>query len=101
MSNPPPVPLQRLRFEEAAEAYLRHLRTEHPEHFMESIAQARQRQISVVSVELISVERPDTHMYSELLVQWLRKGGEIAQVVPDNMVVISPDTPKATGSYNI
>jgi hypothetical protein len=36
MSTEKPRPLLRLEYHDAAEAYLRWLRAEHPEHFMEA-----------------------------------------------------------------
>jgi hypothetical protein len=52
--------LLQLEYEEAAQAYLAMLRTEHPEHFMESTKQAHQRKITVESLDLGhgSIRRP-------------------------------------------
>jgi len=102
MSETLPISLQRIRFAEAADDYLRMLRTQHPEHFMEGVAQAKQRKITVESLDLVCAERSDVHAYNELLVQFRRKkDGSIGQVVPDNMVVVCPDEPDVDGSYDV
>lgn len=102
MSRSLPTHLLRIQFERAEEAYLRHLREHHPEHFMESVGQAQQRKIFVESMDLVAAENPEVHAYNELLVQWRRKqGDEIGQVVPDNMVVLAAAKPKVDGSYNV
>jgi hypothetical protein len=58
-----PRSLLRIEYEEAAEAYLRSLP---PEHFMEAIAQATQRKITLASFEVINVGRPDVQLFNEL-----------------------------------
>jgi Uma2 family endonuclease len=86
----------------AADAYLRHLREHHPEHFMESVEQAQQRKIFVESMDLVTAANPEVHAYNELLVQWRQKEtNEICQVVPDNMVVLAATPPKVQGSFNV
>jgi hypothetical protein len=99
MSSAIPRSLLRIRYEEAAEAYLRSLP---PEHFMEGIAQATQRKITVCSFEVVAVERPDLQLFNELLVQYpLGPEDEIQQVVPDNMLVRSEEPIKASGSFDL
>jgi Uma2 family endonuclease len=86
-------------YEEYAREYLKGLPLE---HFMEAIAQATQRKITLESFDLVKPHRPDLHVYSELLVQYPRRGQERpGQVVPDNMVVRSDEEPKAELSYSV
>lgn len=92
-----PSVLTRLKYEQAAEAYLRSLPKE---HFMEATAQATQRKITLESFDLIHASRPDVQVFNELLVQY-PKNKKIAQVVPDNMVVIHPTPIDADGSYDV
>lgn len=72
MSTSPPRILLRLKYEEAAQAYLRSLPLE---HFMESTPQATQRQITLESFDLVKPHRPDLHVFNELLVQYPRPRG--------------------------
>jgi Uma2 family endonuclease len=94
-----PRPLQFIAYEEEAQAYLHSLP---PEHFMEAIEQATQREITVESLALVKANRADVHVFSELLVQYplpdQRKPG---QVVPDNMVVLTTERIRAKKSYNV
>ncbi|HEV3259236.1 MAG TPA: Uma2 family endonuclease [Gemmataceae bacterium] len=89
----------RALYEEAAQAYLRSLP---PEHFMEAIGQAKQREITLESLALLKARRPDVQVFNELLVQYpvphQRKPG---QVVPDNMVVVCDQPIQADTSYNL
>jgi Uma2 family endonuclease len=99
MSSAVPRHLLRLQYEEAVEAYLRSLP---PEHFPETTSQATQREISVASFAVLHGRRPDVHYFNELAVQYqLRSSKQIRQVVPDNMVAISPTSLKASLSYDI
>jgi Uma2 family endonuclease len=99
MSPHLPLALQEIAFEEEAQAYLRSLP---PEHFMESTPQATQRKITLVSLDLLSVERPDVHAFNELLVQYLRRRHrKPGQIVPDNMVVLTTEPIRAETSYNV
>jgi Uma2 family endonuclease len=99
MSYAIPRALIALRYEKYAQEYLGSLPQE---HFMESIAQATQRKITVASLDLVSAERDDLHVYNELLVQYARKRQrKPGQVVPDNMVVVSEEPPRAELSYNV
>jgi Uma2 family endonuclease len=88
-----------MTYEVYAQEYLRSLPLE---HFMEAKAQAKQRKITLESLDLVSAQRPDIHVYSELLLQYARKGRKRpGQVVPDNMVVVSDEEPQAETSYNL
>src|SRR5437899_1493408 len=85
------------------EAYAReYARKLPPEHFMEGKAQATQREITLESFALVKPHRPDLYVYNELLVQYpLRGQKRPGQVVPDNMVVVSDEEPKAQLSYSV
>lgn len=98
---PPNLDLGRIKvlYERAEQRYLRSLPLE---HFMESITQATQREITLASFALIRASRPDVQCFNELLVQYPRPGespDKPGQVVPDNMVVIHPRPIVADGSY--
>ncbi len=72
------------------------------EHFMESIPQSTQREITLESLALVRAARPDVHVYSELLIQYVRPGEDPEKprrVVPDNMVVVHPTPLKMHGSF--
>lgn len=58
-----------LYFDAAAQEYQEFLEREHPEHFMESVAQSTQRKITVASLDLVAAERADFHVDNELLIQ--------------------------------
>jgi Uma2 family endonuclease len=91
--------LLRIRFEKAAEAYLRSLPLE---HFMEATPQGTQREITLESLAVVKVQRRDLHVFNELLVQYtLEPDGEIQRVVPDNMVVLSDEPVQAVGSFDV
>jgi Uma2 family endonuclease len=98
MSTNKPRSLLRIEYEEAAEAYLRSLP---PEHFMEATAQGKQREITLESLALVHARRPEVQVFNELLVQYPRRKGGLGQVVPDNMVVISPEPIDANGHYGL
>ena len=86
-------------YEIDAEQYVRSLPLE---HFMESTAQATQRQITVESFELVRLHRPDIQTFSELLIQYPVPGQHRtrpARVVPDNMVVVHPALLDVGGSF--
>lgn len=84
---------------QAAQDYLRKLPLE---HFMEAIPQATQREITLASLALVKAQRPDFHLFNELLVQYpLPRRKKPGQVVPDNMVVIHPQPIEAEGSYDV
>ena len=99
MATTKPIGIMETVYEEAAQAYLRSLP---PEHFMEAIPQATQREITLASLALLKVRRPDVHVFNELLVQYpLPRQRRPGQVVPDNMVVLSTKPIKAESSYNL
>jgi Uma2 family endonuclease len=99
MSPDLPRALQAIAYEEEAQAYLRSLP---PEHFMEATAQATQRKITLESLDLLHVRRPDVQVFNELLVQYPRRGKrKPGQVVPDNMVVLTDQPTRADTSYNV
>jgi Uma2 family endonuclease len=86
-------------YEQAERRYLESLP---PEHFMEAVPHARQREITLESFAVIHALRPDIQCFNELLVQYPRPGHDPldpGQVVPDNFVVISPEPIFARGSY--
>ncbi len=94
-----PRALLEIKYEAAAQEYLRSLP---PEHFMESIAQSTQRKITVESLDLVSAQRPEVQVFSELLVQYPLPGQrKPRQVVPDNMVIVWKEPIKAGGSFNL
>ena len=94
-----PRTLLRVQYYEAAQEYLRKLPLE---HFMESTPQATQRKITLESLDLVSVRRPDFQVFNELLVQYpLPRKKRPGQVVPDNMVVIHDEPIDAEGSYDV
>ena len=99
MASALPRHLLALRYEDAAQAYLRSLP---PEHFMEATPQATQRKITLESLDLVSARRPEVQVFNELLVQYpLGRGEDIEQVVPDNMVVVSEQPVRAKTSFNL
>jgi Uma2 family endonuclease len=94
-----PIPLLKIEYAEAAEAYLRSLP---PEHFMEAVGQSTQRKITLESLDLVTARRPDVHVFNELLVQYrVGRARKLRQVVPDNMVVLWEGRIKAEGSYAV
>ncbi len=60
---------------------------------MEATPQATQRKITLESFDLVHAYRPEVYIFNELLVQYPLDPDSktIGQVVPDNMVVISPE----------
>lgn len=98
---PPGTDLKRLKmiYEWAEQRYLKSLPLE---HFMESVAQATQRGITLASFDVIRVSRKDVQCFNELLVQYPIPNKDVdkpGQVVPDNMVVIHHKPIVAEGSY--
>src|SRR5579872_2378734 len=94
-----PRPLLEISYHESEQAYLRSLP---PEHFMEAESQSTQRAITVASLTLVAARRPDFHLYSEMLIQYPRKGEQKrGQVVPDNMVVLYDGPLQVGGSFNL
>jgi Uma2 family endonuclease len=99
MASTRPRALIAVSYEEWAREYLRSLP---PEHFMEAVGQSTQRKITLESLDLLKVRRPEVHVFSELLVQYpRRRQRRPGQVVPDNMVVLSDQPLKAETSYNL
>jgi Uma2 family endonuclease len=99
MATKLPRPLLEIKYEKAAEEYLRSLR---PEHFMESTAQATQRKITLESLDFLNARRPEVQVFNELLIQYPIPGqSKPQQVVPDNMVVVWKEPIKARGSFNL
>ena len=99
MSSTKPRALIAVSYEAAAQAYLRSLP---PEHFMEAIGQATQREITLESLALLKARRPDLHVFNEMLVQYPVPGRrKPRQVVPDNMVVLSDQPIGADSSFNL
>lgn len=93
---------ERKLFDDDARAYCDYLRVHHPEHFMESTPQGKQREITMASLALVHERRPEVQYFNELLVQFYRKGTtQIQRVVPDNMVVIHPDPIEAGTSFSM
>jgi Uma2 family endonuclease len=94
-----PWAVQEVTYERWAQEYLRSLP---PEHFMEATSQATQRQNTLASLDLLQARRPDVQVFSELLVQYPRRGQRRpGQVVPDNMVVLTDQPVRAQLSYNV
>jgi Uma2 family endonuclease len=94
-----PRVLLEINYNKAAREYLQRLPLE---HFMEATPQATQREITLESLALLKVQRPDVQVFNELLVQYpLPRRKRPGQVVPDNMVVIHPEPIKVEGSYNL
>jgi Uma2 family endonuclease len=99
MSQKKPTSFMDIDYEKAAQEYLRSLP---PEHFMEAIPQATQREITLESLALVRARRSDVHVFNELLVQYhLPDQPRPGQVVPDNMVVVYEGVLEAEGSYDI
>jgi Uma2 family endonuclease len=75
-----------------------------PDYFptMETTAQARQREITLVSLSLVKARRPEVQYFNELAVEYPRRGQrKPSQVVPDNMVVVTDQPIKAASSFNV
>jgi Uma2 family endonuclease len=102
MATELPRSLVEINYHRAAQDYLHSLPLE---HFMEATPQATQRKITVESLDLVHVYRPDVHTFNELLVQYplaKPKGKrKIGQVVPDNMVVVYDGPIRAETSFDI
>jgi Uma2 family endonuclease len=84
-------------YERAAQEYCASLPLE---HFMEATPQSTQRKITLESLDLVTVQRPEVQVFNELLVQY-PVNDHIGQVVPDNMVVCSDEPVTAAGSFNL
>ncbi len=98
MATTKPKGLIACSYEAAAQDYLRSLPLE---HFMESIGQSKQREITLESLALVKARRSDVQVFNELLVQYpVPRQRRPGQVVPDNMVVISDQPVEAESSFN-
>jgi Uma2 family endonuclease len=86
----------RADYERAAEEYLQSLP---PEHFMEATPQGTQREITLASLAVLQVYRPEVQHFNELLVQQ-PINDHLVQVCPDNMVVLSTEPLGHMGSFN-
>src|ERR1051326_1873865 len=99
MASNLPTGLLRYAYAKAANDYLRSLPLE---HFMESTSQARQREITLESFDLVHGRRHDVQIFNELLVQLPRRDHRRpVQVVPDNMVVVGKGPIQAVVSYDV
>lgn len=100
MATTLPPRLQRRAYDEAAQKYLRSLPLE---HFMEAVPHAKQREITLASLALVTARRPEVQVFNELLVQYALPEGRsgLGQVVPDNMVVVHDEPIQAEGSYDL
>jgi Uma2 family endonuclease len=94
-----PRALLEIKYEEAAQQYLRSLPLE---HFMEANAQGTQREITLESLAVVRARRPDVKVFNEMLLQYSVKGRRrLGQVVPDNMVVLWDGQIDVDTSYNL
>jgi hypothetical protein len=59
--------LVEIKYYKAAQEYLRKLPLE---HFIEVTPHARQREITLESLDLVAARRSDFHLFNELLVQY-------------------------------
>jgi Uma2 family endonuclease len=99
MSTVKPRAASEAAYEKEARDYMQSLPLE---HFMEGIAQARQREITVESMAVLKTRRPDIQVFNELLVQYpVPRRRRLGKVVPDNMVILSDQPVRAELSYNL
>jgi Uma2 family endonuclease len=99
MASGKPRILIEIAYDDWAQKYLRSLP---PEHFMEATGQSKQREITLESLALLKVRRPEVQVFNELLVQYPRPGErKPGQVVPDNMVVLSNEPPRVRSGFNL
>ena len=99
MRTKTPKTLLEVDYLQAAQDYLDGLP---PEHFMESTTQSNQRAITLASLALVHAKWPAFQLFSELLVQYPRRGQKrLGQVVPDNMVLIHDEPIEAEGSFDV
>jgi Uma2 family endonuclease len=92
-------PATEIDYEAAAQEYSRRLR---PEPFGETVLEATQRKLTLESLDLLAARRADVQVFNELLVQYPRPGRrKIGQVVPDNMVVLSDQSVRAEGNFDV
>ncbi len=99
MSSKPSQPAPQRKYREAAEALLESLPLE---AFAQAVAQADQRKLTVLTLDVLHAHRPEVQIFNELLVQYpYGAQEEIRQVVPDNMLVVSEQPIKADLSYDL
>jgi Uma2 family endonuclease len=92
------LPRTALDYDLAAAEYCRSLPLE---HFMEAQPQAFQRHLTAASFDVLRQSRPDVHLFTELLVQYLLDD-QLRRVVPDNMVILSETEATTTRrSFNL
>src|SRR5690348_12933152 len=84
-------------YDKAADAYLASLPLE---HFMESVPHATQREITLGSLRILRVHRPNVQVFNELLIQYFHKT-KLRQVVPDNMLRLSTEELKTVRSFDV
>jgi pyruvate/2-oxoglutarate dehydrogenase complex dihydrolipoamide acyltransferase (E2) component len=84
-------------YERAAEEYLASLPLE---HFMEGRLQAKQREITLASLNLLKVWRVHLQVCNELLMQYFFEGN-LRQVVSDNMALESDQPIQGIGSFAV
>jgi Uma2 family endonuclease len=99
MSTARPWSLLKIKYAEAAEAYLRSLP---PRHFLESVRQATQRKITVESFDLVHAQDPTVWCYNELLIQYPFGPHQLPrQVVPDNFIARHDGPLKVEGHFDV
>lgn len=84
-------------YEKAARLYCA---TRPLEHFMEAIPVGRQREITLASLAVVKLRRPEVQVANELLVQY-PGNAHLGQVVPDNMIILREEPLTDGGSYNL
>ena len=88
-------------YERLANEYCRSLPLE---HFMESTDQAKQREITLESLALVTAQWPEFQVFSELLILYPLTDADLkkpTRVCPDNMVVVYDEPIIAKGSFNV
>lgn len=95
-SDKPPL---RLQYAHAAEAFFAGLSITDR---AETVPQAAHRMITLASLRLLEMERPEVQDFNKLLVQYpWGRGRQIRQVVPDNMIVLHTEPIQADASYDL
>lgn len=84
-------------YERAAQEYADRLTIE---EIMESTPQATQRAITMASLSLLRLKRPDVRVFNELLVQY-PIGDRIGQICPDNMIARDDQPEVERSSFNV
>lgn len=89
-----------IRYDKAADAALAALTVE---EIMEAPPSATQRKITLASFGEIAEDRPDVHLFNELLVLYPDPADEdaVTRVVPDNLIVLSAEPPRVERSFNV